>query len=106
MINTIKREQSLETGEKYPWLDETDERKYMTDREILEKYRNMDNTCLTENNKEEVMDMLYRYKEVFSFRDEIGTSPNIRVGKDVTDKSQFFISPYHVREEDKIVIDK
>ena len=36
LINTIKREQSLETGEKYQWLDETDERKYMTDREMLE----------------------------------------------------------------------
>ena len=23
---------------KYPWLDPSDERKYMTDREILEKY--------------------------------------------------------------------
>ena len=37
LINTIKREQSLETGEKYPWLDDTDERKNMTDRKILEK---------------------------------------------------------------------
>ena len=37
LINTIKKEQSLETGERYPWLDNTDERKYMTDREILEK---------------------------------------------------------------------
>ena len=25
LINTIKKEQSLETGEKYPWLDDTDE---------------------------------------------------------------------------------
>ena len=48
LINTIKKEQSLETGEKYPWLDSTDERKYMKDREILEKYINLDNTCLTE----------------------------------------------------------
>ena len=37
LINMIKREQSLETGEKYPWLDDTYERKYITDREILEK---------------------------------------------------------------------
>ena len=51
LINTIKREQSLETGEKYIWLDETDERKYMTDREILERYINFDNTCLTEREK-------------------------------------------------------
>ena len=30
----------------------------MTDMEILEKYINLDNTCLTEREKEEVMDML------------------------------------------------
>ena len=41
LINTLKREQSLEAGEKYPWLDETDKRKHMTDREILEKYINL-----------------------------------------------------------------
>ena len=98
LINTLKREQNLETGEKYLWLDEIDERKYMTDREILEKYINLDNTCLTEKEKKEVMDMLYKYKEAFSLRDEIGTCPNIEVGIDVTDKSPFFIRPYHVRE--------
>ena len=34
LINTLKRKQSLETGEKYPWLDDSDERKHMTDRKI------------------------------------------------------------------------
>ena len=52
------------------------------------------------------MDMLYKYKETFSLRDEIGTCPNIEVEMDVTDKSAFFIRPYHVREEDKAIIDK
>ena len=56
--------------------------------------------------KKEVMDMLYKYKEAFSLRDEINTSHNIEVGIDVSDKSPFFIRPYHVREEDKKVIDK
>ena len=69
-------------------------------------YINLDNTCLTEEEKREVMDMLYRYKEAFSLRDEIGTCLNIEVGIDVTDKSPFFIRPYHIREEDKIVVDK
>ena len=54
LINTIKKEKSFETGEKYPWLDNTYERKYMTDREILEKYVNLDNKCLTEKEKEEL----------------------------------------------------
>ena len=50
-----------------------DERKYISDRGILEKYINLDNTCLTKEEKKEVMDMLYKYKGVFSMRDEIGT---------------------------------
>ena len=52
------------------------------------------------------MEVLYKYKEVFSLRDEIGTCPNIEVEIDVTDKSPFFIRPYHVKEEDKALIDK
>ena len=50
--------------------------------------------------------MLYKYKEAFSLRDEIGTCPNIKIEIEVTDKSPFFIRPYHLREEDKVVIDK
>ena len=52
------------------------------------------------------MNMLLDYKEVISLRDEIGTCLNIKVEIDVTDKSPFFIRPYHVREEDKAFIDK
>ena len=52
------------------------------------------------------MDMLYKYKDAFSLRDEIGTCPNIKVEIDVTDKSPFFLRPYHVREKDKTFIDK
>ena len=52
------------------------------------------------------MEMLYKYKEAFSLRDEIGTCPNIEVEIDVTDKSPFFTRPYLVREEDKTLINK
>ena len=62
LINTLKKEQSIDTGEKYPWLEDSDERKHMTDREVLEKYINLENTCLTEREKKEVRDMLYKYK--------------------------------------------
>ena len=78
----------------------------MTDREILEKYIDLEKSCLTDKEKKEVMDMLYKYKEAFSLRDEIGTCPNIEVQIDVTDKSPFFIRPYHVKEEDKTLIDR
>ena len=50
--------------------------------------------------------MLFKYREAFSIRGEIGTWPNIEVEIDVTDKSPFFIRPYLVREEDKAFIDR
>ena len=90
LINTLKKEQKLDTGEKFPWVDNPDERKYMSDREILRKYINLDNTCLMEDEKEEAMNMLFKYKEAFSLRDERGTCPNIEVGIDVTDKITIF----------------
>ena len=80
--------------------------KNMTDREILEKYIDLKNSCLDKEEKVKVMDMLFKYKEAFSLRDEIGTYPNIEVDIDITDKSPFFIRAYHIREEDKAVIDK
>ena len=78
----------------------------MTDREILNKYINLDSSCLHEEKKREVMDMLLSYKEAFSLRDEISTFPNIKVEIDVTDKLPFFIRPYHIREEERAFIDK
>ena len=99
-INTLKKERQEETKEKYLWLDPSNERKYMTDREILEKYIDLEKSCLTDKEKKEVMDMLYKYKEAFSLRDEIGTCPNIEVEIDMMDKSPFFIRPYHVKEEE------
>ena len=76
------------------------------DREILEKFINLRTSCLNKEEQKKVMDMLYKYKEAFNLIDEIGTCPNIEVEIEVTDKSPFFIRTYHVREEDKAIIDK
>ena len=78
----------------------------MTDREILDKYIDLDKSCLSDTEKKVVMDMPYKYKDAFSLRDEKCTCPNIEVDIDVTDKSPFFIIPYHVKEEDKSILDK
>ena len=37
MVDGIKREEG-KSKKKYPWLEDTDERKHITDRKILEKY--------------------------------------------------------------------
>ena len=92
--------------EKYPWLDDKDERKYMVDREILEKYINLENSCLTKAKNKEVKELVYKYRDACSLRNEIGTCPNIEVEIDVTHKSPFFIRPFHAKEEGKNLLDK
>ena len=42
----------------------------MMDREILEKHVDLETSCLNKEEKNKVMDMLYKYKEAFSLRDE------------------------------------
>ena len=78
----------------------------MSDKEILDKYINLDNSCLTKQEKKEVRNLIFEYKDAFSLRDEIGTCPNIKVEIDLKDKSPFFIRPFHSREEDKAILDR
>ena len=106
-MNTLKKDrEQISLVDKYPWLDPENKRRNMTDREILEKYINLELSCLNKKEQVEVMDLLYKYREAFSLRDEIGTCPNIEVEIEVTDKCPFFIRPYHVRQEDKVFMDK
>ena len=60
-INTLKKErEQKEWKESYSWLDPSDERKYMTDKEISDKHTDLEKSCLTEKKKKEVMEMLYK----------------------------------------------
>ena len=34
LINTLRREEKMEGIEKYPWLDDSDERKYMSEKKF------------------------------------------------------------------------
>ena len=91
LMEEKRQEEKKSSKERYPWLDDADERKYMTDKEILDKYINLKDSCLNEQERKQVMELLYEYKDVFSLRDEIGTCPNIEVNIEVTDNSPFFI---------------
>ena len=58
-INTLKIErEQMEPEEKYPWLNSTDNREYMTDQEILDKCINLDSSCLPKEEKKEIMEIL------------------------------------------------
>ena len=101
LINTLKKEEEKTCNtDKYPWLDDSDERKHMTDREILDKYIDLEGSCLTKWEKQKLRSLIYDYKDAFSLRDGICTCPNIKVEIDIMDNSPFFIKPFHVKEED------
>ena len=68
----------------------------MSDKEILHRYVDFEKSCLSDSEKKQVKDVLYKYKDTFSLMDEIGTCPNIEVEIDITDESLFFIRPFHV----------
>ena len=68
-VDTLRKDrEQTTTVDKYPWLDPEDERRNMTDMEILEKYIDLKNSCLNVEEKVKVMDMLYKYKEAFSLK--------------------------------------
>ena len=104
-INLMRKEEENSEG-KFPWLEDTNTRKYMMEREILDKYINLDNLCLTKIEKVQVRELLYKYKDAFSLRDEIGLCLNIEIEINVTDKSPLFIRPFHANEEDSVILEK
>ena len=107
LINTLKKEEEETCNtDKYPWLDDSDERKYMTDKEILDKNIDLEGSCLTKQEKQKLRNLVYDFKDAFSLRDKIGTCPNIKTEIDLTDNSPFFIRPFHAKEEDKTILDK
>ena len=80
LINTLKRkEEGTCNTDKYPWLNDSGERKHMTDKEILDKYVDLEGSCLTKREKQKLRNLIYDYKDAFSLRDEIGMCPNIKV---------------------------
>ena len=91
---------------KYPWLDPDDIRINMTDKEILQIKLILKDSVLDEKGKEEFLEKVEQFTDVFSLRDEIGTCPFIEVHLKLKDETPFFVRPYPMREEQKKVIQK
>ena len=51
------------------------------------------------------MDMIYKYKDAFSLRNYVATSPKLEVEIYVTDTSLFY-THYHIKETHKAILDK
>ena len=67
---------------------------------------NLKDSVLHEKCKEEFLVKVEQFTDVFSLRDEIGTSPFIEVHLKLKNETPFFARPYPMREKQKKVIQK
>ena len=79
------------SDDKYPWLDPDDIRRNMTDKEILRMKLNRKDSVLDEKGKEEFLQKVEQFTDVFSLQDEIGTCPFIEVHLKLKDETPFFV---------------
>ena len=93
------------TFDPYPWLDADDPRRNMTDEEILDKAIDLSKSALTIPEKKELMSIIHNHKAAFSLRDEIAECPNLCVSIDLVDNSPFFVCPFPIAENDKLIMD-
>ena len=79
LTNSTMKTRSKDDASKdpYPWLDDNDPRRNMTDKEILESTIDLSEACITEKQKQALYKILLKYREAFSLRDEIGLCPNM-----------------------------
>ena len=52
LIKMLRKDERMESTERYPWLDNSKERKYMKFREVLDGYINLDNLMFDQMGKE------------------------------------------------------
>ena len=95
-----------EENDPYPWLDEKDPRRNMTDEQCLKEYIDLSDSDITGIEKRNLYKVLYKYKKAFSLRDEIGLCQSMEVELELKDESPFFIRPFPIKESDKDIVDK
>jgi len=91
---------------KFPFLDASDVKTGMTESEILEDEVDLDTDCsLTTPERNRLKYLLIKHKKAFSFYGEVGDTKHV-VRLHLVDETPFFIRPYTVSEEEKLLIDK
>ena len=90
--DTITDDANVPTkDDKYPWLDQDNKRRHLTDAEILRLKLNPDDSLVDEKGKEEFL--TEDFHDAFSLRDEIGTCPFIEVHLKLKDETPFLYTP-------------
>ena len=78
----------------------------MTDKELLESAIDLSEACITERQNQALYKILLKYREAFPLRDETGLCPNMEVKLELKNKTLFYIRPFPIKEEEKIIVDR
>ena len=65
--------------DQYPWLEQDDPRRHMTDKQIIRQKIPLQQSNLNDAEKQKLIEIILENKEAFSIRDEIGTCPFFEV---------------------------
>ena len=84
--------ETSKSGDPYLWLDPNAPRRKILDTQTIENIIALSKSCVFKDESEEVYNLLVKYREASSLRDEISTCPNIDVDLLVIDKSSFFMT--------------
>ena len=76
----------------------------MTDKEKLQM--KLKGLVLDKKGKDEFLERVEQFMDIFSLRNEICTCPFIEVHLKLKDETPFFVRPYPMREEQKKVMQK
>ena len=103
--NSDPKKVKVDLEDPYPWLPKDDPRRNMCDEEILRKFVDLSKSDMTDEEIEELMELILDHRDAFSLRDAIGECPNITIDIDVFDDSPFFVRPFPISQEDKPIMD-
>ena len=103
--NTDPKTVKVDLEDPYLWLPKDDPRRNMSDEDILRKFVDLSKSDMTDEEMEELMELILDHRDAFSLRDEIGECPNITIDIDVIDDSPFFVRPFPISQEDKPIMD-
>ena len=90
---------------KFPFLDSSDSRLRMTDREIIERDIVFKHSILDPDQQRKVKDLLMKHKAALSLHSEVGNT-DLTIDFELTDTTPFYIRPFTVSATEKPIIDR
>lgn len=97
------RSQNLQ---RHPHLNSDDPLASLTESEIIRKYVSLEQSVLSPQEREKFYQMLENNNSVFSLYGELSSCPNFEADITLTNTDPFFIRPYKLSPEDKIIVSK